>query len=143
MVPIRFTIPGPPQGKARARTYYNSKLGRSVSHTPDGTVLYENLIRMCYGQISDFIFEGETPISIRITAFFQPAKSTTKKRLAEMLAGNILPTKKPDADNVAKVVLDALNGCAYGDDKQVVKLEVIKRYDVHPRVEVELNSIEK
>lgn len=37
---------------------------------------------------------------------------------------------KPDADNIAKLVLDALNGLAYADDKQVVRLTTIK----HERV---------
>lgn len=35
-------------------------------------------------------------------------------------------TYKPDADNIAKAVMDALSGIAYEDDKQVVSLKVIK-----------------
>ena len=46
----------------------------------------------------------------------------------EMEYGQILPTKKPDADNIAKVICDALNGVAYGDDAQICKLCVSKRY---------------
>ena len=42
--------------------------------------------------------------------------------------GNLNPTKKPDADNIGKVVLDALNGIAYEDDKQVIELRVSKQY---------------
>lgn len=34
---------------------------------------------------------------------------------------------RPDADNVAKLVLDALNGAAWEDDTQVVSLSVVKR----------------
>lgn len=34
--------------------------------------------------------------------------------------------KKPDADNIAKLVLDAGNGIWWSDDNQVVKLEVSK-----------------
>ena len=34
---------------------------------------------------------------------------------------------RPDADNVAKLVLDALNGAAWEDDTQVVALSVVKR----------------
>lgn len=36
-------------------------------------------------------------------------------------------TQKPDADNDAKLVLDALNGVAWDDDQQVNDLHVIKR----------------
>ena len=47
---IVFKVPGPPKGKARARTFYNPKLGRMQSITPEGTVLYENLIKTSYLQ---------------------------------------------------------------------------------------------
>ena len=45
-----------------------------------------------------------------------------------MINGDILPTKKPDADNILKIIADALNGIAYADDKQVVTAEVQKLY---------------
>lgn len=35
-------------------------------------------------------------------------------------------------------MLDALNGLAYPDDKQVVELQVLKTYDLDGYVEVEL-----
>ena len=57
-----------------------------------------------------------------VTAFFEPPKSISKKKRAEMLEGKIWPAKKPDSDNIAKVVLDALNGIAYHDDTQIIKL---------------------
>lgn len=41
-------------------------------------------------------------------------------------------------DNIAKIMLDALNGLAYPDDKQVVELQVLKTYDLDGYVEVEL-----
>lgn len=41
-----------------------------------------------------------------------------------MLSGELLPTKKPDIDNIVKAVLDALNEVAYRDDTQVVELQV-------------------
>ena len=36
--------------------------------------------------------------------------------------------QKPDLDNLAKAVLDALNGIAYGDDAQVSELQVGKAW---------------
>ena len=52
------------------------------------------------------------------------------------MEGLIRPHKKPDVDNIAKVVLDALNGLVYTDDKQVTDLRVRKRYDTVERIEV-------
>lgn len=95
-----FTIPGKPQGKARARTVYNPEIHRTVSYTPDNTMLYENLVKTMY-----------------------------------------LRCKKPDIDNIAKVILDALNGIAYRDDTQVVSLSCQKQYAEEARVEVEIESM--
>ena len=57
-----------------------------------------------------------------------------------MISGALLPAKKPDLDNVAKIVCDALNGVAYKDDAQVVKLTVHKRYSERPEVAVEIEA---
>lgn len=47
-----------------------------------------------------------------------------------------------DLDNYAKVLCDSLNGCAYGDDSQVVELHMFRHDDKkHPRVEVEIREV--
>lgn len=126
---IEFFTPGKPQGKARARTVRVNGITRSF--TPDKTVMYENLIKMCfleeYGQ-AGFLFGENIPVSMHITAFFGIPASTSRKKAACMARNELLPTKKPDADNIAKVVADALNGVAYKDDTQVTDLHVEKRY---------------
>lgn len=134
---VEFTIPGKPQGKARARTVYNPRINRSVSYTPDNTVLYENLIKTLYLEKypGECFSKGEA-LHIRIQVYYEPPKSISKKKREEMLAGNLLPCKKPDIDNIAKAVLDALNGVAYGDDNQVTALEVSKYYAAQAHVDV-------
>ena len=50
--------------------------------------------------------------------------------------------KKPDCDNVVKIVLDSLNKIAYDDDKQVVELTVLKRWTFgNERIEFEMEEI--
>ena len=50
--------------------------------------------------------------------------------------------KKPDSDNVAKIVLDSLNKIAYDDDKQVVELTVLKRWTFdNERIEFEVEEV--
>ena len=79
-----------------------------------------------------------------ITACFGIPKSASKKARAAMIEGLISPTKKPDMDNVVKIVLDALNGFAWHDDAQVVDLSVSKIYtDQEPFVRVELASLDE
>lgn len=136
MKTICFTVPGKPQGKARARTGYNPKTGQVMSHTPDNTVLYENLIKTCYMQETDKIYDNGEALSVSITACFEPVNGVSKKRREQMLQDMIRPTKKPDIDNIVKTVLDALNGLAYKDDNQVVQVLATKRYQDKARVDV-------
>lgn len=140
---INFTVPGKPQGKARARTGYNPVIGRVTSHTPEATANYENWIKTCYINARQERFSDGIPIKASIVAFFEPPKSTSKKQRQEMLAGRLMPTKKPDIDNIAKVVLDALNGLAYKDDTQVVTLELQKLYAEEEKLEVCMEALEK
>ncbi|MDM0834524.1 RusA family crossover junction endodeoxyribonuclease [Clostridium perfringens] len=38
------------------------------------------------------------------------------------------PTKKPDSDNIGKIILDSLNGVDYKGDSQIIEFSFIKRY---------------
>lgn len=133
---IKFTIPGPPQGKGRPRF---TKSGHT--YTPAKTAEYEKLvkaeyIRQCAGQS----LHGQ-PVRISINAFFEIPKNTSKKRRSEMMGMDRRPTKKPDADNVIKIITDALNGIAYDDDRQIVALMFKKFYAEIPHVDVYLGVI--
>ncbi len=126
---ISFQVPGKPQGKARARTYYNANARKHVSTTPDNTVLYENFIKERFLQAAGgFYLEAGKPVTLRIVARFLPPKSKSKKVQQQMVDGEILPLKKPDMDNIIKVVADALNGVAYHDDTQIVMVIAKKAY---------------
>ena len=81
----------------------------------------------------------EGSIKALIIAYYKIPKSYSKKRVQAIRDGLEKPTKKPDADNIAKIILDSLNGIAYKDDSQIVELRVIKRYtEDKERVEFEL-----
>lgn len=138
-----FVIDGKPQGKARARTFYNPRLGRVQSITPEETVNYENWVKMCFmNQVKDKRWFDKEPLKMTIEAYFPIPKSTTKRDKERIDLGQLWPTKKPDADNIAKVICDALNGVAYGDDTQIIVLEVLKDFtEENPRVEVYLKGI--
>lgn len=129
---ISFTVPGEPKGKGRPRI---SKYG---VHTPKDTVMYENLVKMVC-PYSDML-EGE--LVAEIIAFYTIPNSTSKKKREQMLKCQIRPTKKPDIDNVIKAILDSLNGIAYKDDSQVVKVTAMKLYGDIPRVEVMIRERE-
>lgn len=58
-----------------------------------------------------------------------------------MLDNKVFPTIKPDTDNIAKSILDSLNGIAYKDDKQVVSLSVKKWYAEEPSVSIWIKEV--
>lgn len=133
---VNFYIPGTPQGKARPRF---TKTGRA--YTPKSTVDYENAVKLMYSSLYSTKFEKGISLKMNITAYFGVPKSTSKKKRVEMLKGNIRPTKKPDADNIIKVIADSLNGLAYYDDAQLVEVNVQKFYREHEGVEVEIEEV--
>ena len=58
-----------------------------------------------------------------------------------MLEHKIRPTKKPDWDNIGKIICDSLNQIAYRDDAQIVDSQVRKFYSENPRVEVIIKEV--
>lgn len=149
---LKFVVPGEPQGKARPRF---ARRGRYVStYTPKETQSYEALVRYC--AVSARQKEKVRPISadmsLDIKAYFKIPKSYSKKRKDRCLNGDERPSKKPDSDNIAKIILDGLNPKMrlnhathkaenvqeglYRDDKQVVSLHVEKWYGEEPKVEI-------
>ena len=148
-----FGILGDPQGKARPRF---ARRGELVStYTPQATQKYEELIRYCalkVRQKNGITKPISADINLAIRAYFKIPKTYSKKRKEKCLSGEERPSKKPDSDNIAKIVLDGLNPkmkvdhvrhkaiCVheglYRDDKQVVSLKVDKYYSDKPRVEI-------
>ena len=133
-----FKIPGKAQAKQRPR------IGRSgVVYTPKETLVYENYVKMCY---SDYArqFEWlpyENQVKAEIDVLVAVPKSDSKAKKKAKIEGVIRPTVKPDCDNLAKSILDSLNGLAYQDDKQVVELIVKKYYAENAEVRVRLTEV--
>lgn len=132
---LTLTVPGEPQGKGRPRF---ARIGnKTIARTPDKTVIYENLIVTVYRQkYGDSRFLDNESLDLRIDAYFPVPASMSKKKREQMYEGIIRPAKKPDADNIIKVVADSLNGIAYRDDAQIVECRLAKYYSDHPRLEI-------
>ena len=137
---IKFTVPGPPFGKQRPKF---SRAGEYVkTYTPDKTVNYENLVKLMYQQAAKGrMFSEDAALDVRIIAYYEIPKSTSKKKRKAMLEHRLRPTKKPDLDNIGKIVCDSLNKVAYRDDSAVVDAQVRKFYSENPRVDVMIRVI--
>jgi Holliday junction resolvase RusA-like endonuclease len=131
-----FTVPGEPRGKGRPRF---TKQGHT--YTDSETKAYEQKIIAYYRkEFGGFKWPDNSFVAVKVIAYYPIPKSATKAQLAAMQAGTLFPSRKPDIDNVLKVVLDALNGVAYKDDSKVVCVEAEKKYSFEPRLEIEVKG---
>ena len=119
----QFRIHREPKGKQRVRV---TRSGHA--YTPNDTTTYEGIVRSEYqtqvGDVPPYL----GPVMVNIRAYCEIPKSWSKKKQHQAQLSQIRPTKKPDCDNIAKMICDALNGLAYKDDAQVAILGVYKDY---------------
>lgn len=134
---LRFMIPGKPMGKGRPRF-----AGYGRPYTPEKTVNYETLVKLEFQAQCGGAWMADAPVRMSIEVYMDVPQNASKRRKALMLSGKLWPTKRPDFDNIGKIIADALNGLAYHDDAQVVDARVVKRYGETPRVEVEIEELE-
>ncbi len=131
-----FEIPGKITGKGRPRINTNT----GIAYTPTKTRDYEELVQqyflLKYPRIKPF----NNRVAITIIAFFSIPKTANKKEQEQMVNNTISPTKKPDIDNIAKIILDALNGIVFVDDNQVTKILVEKQFAKEEKVYVKIEE---
>lgn len=133
---INFTVLGNPvaKGRARSRIVKPKAKAQFITHyTPAKTVSAESAIADA-GRLAMRDFEIQTgPLELLVQAFFPIPASWPKAKRQKALDGWIVPTSKPDWDNVGKLVGDALNGIVWGDDSQIVSGTCQKFYSDQPR----------
>lgn len=131
---IEFTVAGEPVAQGRPR--FSTRGSFVKAYDPAKSKDYKAYVKLvaaaAMNERSLKPLDGAIAVSIR--AYVSVPKS--KKFRENALKGLERPTKKPDCDNIAKILLDAMTGIAYEDDKQIIRLVVEKFYDEVPRVEV-------
>lgn len=112
-------IPGEPVAKGRPRM--TAFAGRARAYTPAATRLAEE--RVATAWTHPMIAAG-VPVYVRIVAYMQRPAGHFRKDGSLSAAGLRVPVpvKRPDLDNVLKLVLDALNGVAFHDDAQLARV---------------------
>lgn len=125
---IDFCIEGIPQPKQRPRHTRNGH-----TYTPDKTVQAEQNIKARYLELGLPYF-GDNPLKISVIFYMPIPVSFSNKKRRELENEPIL--KHPDVDNLLKLLMDALNGVCYADDRQVWSAYATKRYSSRPRTEV-------
>lgn len=112
---VRFTVLGKPVAKQRP------KFGKGRVYTPGLTKQYEEAVGWAARGVIKEPFAG--PVSVTIDAYIH---------------------RKMDCDNIAKSILDGMNGICYQDDDQVIELTVKKhkaRDHWDQRAEIEVKGL--
>lgn len=130
----KFEVEGKIVGKERPRV----NMYTGMIYTPNKTKDYEFLIQQSFKIQNPSFSMIEGRVAIEIIAYMSIPKNTSKKKTKEMLDNQISPTKKPDIDNIAKSVLDAMNKFVFKDDNQVSKISVEKRFSEKEKLEVKV-----
>lgn len=131
---VIFTVPGHPVGKGRAKA---ARRGKFITmYTPEKTVNYEGLVAHSAhaAMAGRELILGAVLVDLDIRLPIPESWSGKKKKMA--IDGLLMPTKKPDIDNIFKACADGMNNVVYKDDVQIVETSQRKRYAETPGVVV-------
>lgn len=131
---IQFFVEGQPVAKGRPR--FSTVGGFPKAYTPKTTRDYEDRVTHCAELATNGNPATSSPVSVTLCFNVEIPKSYSKKKRELIFSNQLYPTKKPDIDNLAKAVMDGLNGVCFLDDSQVVSLTVHKRYSERVGVDV-------
>ena len=135
---VRFTVDGAAVPKQRPR------ISGRRAYTPKRTKDYEERVLEAFrSSYQGFYpaFDKDTPVRICISIYQAIPKSWSQKKCLQAERGEIVPlSRNGDSDNIAKSILDALNGFAYEDDCQVTTLIITKQYGAEPCAKVQLGE---
>lgn len=80
------------------------------------------------------------PLKINLLFSLYIPKSSSQKKQKEMRENRILPSKRPDLDNLVKFILDCANGILFKDDSSIISLTATKRYSDSPSTIIHLET---
>ena len=133
MVVCAFQVDLDPVGKGRPRFFITRRPthdGRinlhPVAYTPQKTRLSEARIAQEAKRAMQGINPISQPCAVEIRAFYALPKSTSQRKELELVGQPC--AKKPDLDNVTKLVMDALNGIVWTDDRFVSEIHATKTH---------------
>lgn len=134
---ISLDLYGDPVPQARARTVRRG--GKSITYDPNSKLKegYKWQIRSQY---------REEPLTVPVAmdvVFMMPIpKATSKTKTAAMINGSIHHMKKPDVDNMLKLINDVLNNLVFKDDSQVIEIHARKVYSSKPGTYIRIIPVE-
>jgi Holliday junction resolvase RusA-like endonuclease len=130
---ITFSVPGNPVPQPRVRV--STRGGFARAYVPSKHPVHDYRTQLATAARAAGLTQTGEPLSVVIDAVFERPKSHMLKSGVKTSAP-VLP--RPDVDNVAKAVLDALQD-VMGDDSMVARLVVEKSYGEEARTTVRVS----
>lgn len=128
---IRFTIHGAAMPKERARARIVTPKGKKpfISHyTPKETADFEKRVKALARAVWPYDTPSERPIELQLTVYIEIPQSWPGWKVRAAERAELVPTGKPDLDNLEKAIADAMNGVVYKDDAQIISSDKVKMY---------------
>lgn len=140
---IEFNVDGKVVPMPRPRVVTSEVTGKTRAYNSNKSKAYKRIVKMMAisAMNSKRMRLTHKPLEVSIYCYFSPPKSYTKKKLKQIDTGELRYIKKPDLDNIAKTILDAMNGVVYHDDSQIGRLFVSKDYSDKDFVVVKVNEL--
>jgi Holliday junction resolvase RusA-like endonuclease len=129
-----FEIDTKPVGKGRPRFTRNGAV-----YTPEATAAAEKVVRWNARIAMQGKQPTDNPVCVALEFHFAPTRSISEKKRAALIGQAM--TKKPDIDNLVKLVFDAMNRIVWMDDKQVSSLTTKKVYSETSKVIVKVYEL--
>lgn len=119
---FEFALDADVRGKGRPR------FGRGRTFTDPATVAAEELVWARWQEVGRPRIIGALTVRLEFTLARPNGHYKIRGGLSAIGRRFDYATVKPDLDNAAKLVLDALNGRAWRDDADIVELYVTKQW---------------
>ena len=140
LINLEFFIPGKPGSKGRPRF---ARRGSFIkTYTDEKTANYESLVAHAahVAMAGRELIQGA--VSVELDIRLPIPESWSLKKKSQAIHGLLMPTKKPDIDNIFKACADGMNNVVYKDDVQIVETKQRKRYAETPGVVVIVRELD-
>lgn len=148
---IQFLVRGNPRPLSRHRTARGFMYNPSAKHQASFRKVVQEMV-WTNDEESHPLFAEEDQLAMRLVFHMKRPKihfvggKPGPGRLRPVAPGRLAPTRT-DVDNLAKFVLDLLNGLLYVDDRQVASIHATKIYDndgcCQGRIQVSIQRLEE
>jgi crossover junction endodeoxyribonuclease RusA len=137
-----FFVHGVPVAKGSGRAFYNPKAGRAYVVQMNAARQKPFASMISYTADEHGIMPSDGPVFVGMLFQFPRPKAHYRGK-AQTLRDDapVYHVTTPDVDKCARLVLDALTGIAWHDDKQAQITEARKVYDATPGVWITISDV--